>query len=221
MPPGSRALGLGGPRLGLGSSERAPESPPGPGEDPPESAQGGHSRKRKKSLQNNVPAASSAGRRGRRSRSIERSRKLINISELAACNAAAVPFDVCSLSFQEETGAEAEGDFITHVLTSPRERRGRAHAYSHGGPRHTRASTGRVHAHTCTALTWEPRASTRAQSACGGARAQRGYGTAAVDAGVFAVRVCGACAHPPIVCAHKVHIPATQPPRCTCLHARV
>lgn len=43
--------------------------------------------------------------------SIEWSRELINISELAVFNPALVPFDVCSLSFQKETGAKHEKGF--------------------------------------------------------------------------------------------------------------
>lgn len=63
--------------------------------------------KYKKSLLKNVPAVSTAGWISWHSvSSIERSCKLINVSELAVFNPALVPFDVCSLSFQKETGAE-------------------------------------------------------------------------------------------------------------------
>lgn len=79
--------------------------------DPDENAlifgQSGQSLKCKKSLLKSVPAVSAAGWISWHSfSSIEQSRKLINISELAVFNPALVPFDVCSLSFQKETGAE-------------------------------------------------------------------------------------------------------------------
>lgn len=79
----------------------------GPDKNCPIFGQGGQSLKYKKSLLKNVPAVSTAGRISWHSfSSIERSHKLINISELAILNPALVPFDVCSLSFQKQTGAE-------------------------------------------------------------------------------------------------------------------
>lgn len=74
--------------------------------------------KSKKCLPRNVPAVSTAGWTSWRSlSSIEWSHRLINISELAVFNPALVPFDVCSLGFQEETGAEHEKGF--NYETSP------------------------------------------------------------------------------------------------------
>lgn len=83
------------------------ESCLGPEESSPICGQSEQSLKYKKSLLKNVPPVSTAGRISWHSfSSIERSRRLINISELAVFNPALVLFDVCSLSFQEETGAE-------------------------------------------------------------------------------------------------------------------
>lgn len=78
----------------------------GPDETSPICGQREQPLKYKKSLLKNAPAVSTAGRISWHSfSSIERSRKLINISELAVFNPALVPSDVCSLSFQKETGA--------------------------------------------------------------------------------------------------------------------
>lgn len=79
----------------------------GPDENSPIFGESGPSLKYKKSLLKNVPAVSAAGWISWHAfSSIEQSRKLINISELAVFNPGLVPFDVCSLSFQKETGAE-------------------------------------------------------------------------------------------------------------------
>lgn len=68
--------------------------------------------KSKKWLLRNVPAVRAAGWISWLSfSSIEWSHKLINISELAVFNPALVPFDVCSLGFQKETGAKHEKGF--------------------------------------------------------------------------------------------------------------
>lgn len=78
-----------------------------PDEKSPVFGQSERSLKYKKPLLKNLPAVSTAGWISWHSfSSVERSGKLINISELAVFNPALVPFDVCSLSFQEETGAE-------------------------------------------------------------------------------------------------------------------
>lgn len=84
----------------------------GPDENSPIFGQSEPSLKSKKCLLRNVPAVSAAGWISCPSFStIEWSRKLINISELAVFNPALVPFDVCSLGFQEETGAKHEKGF--------------------------------------------------------------------------------------------------------------
>ena len=96
------------PRLRLGLlNQSSGELCVGPDENSTIFGQSGPSLKYEKSLLKNVPAVSTAGWISWHSfSSIEQSRKLINISELAVFNPALVPFDVCSLSFQKETGAE-------------------------------------------------------------------------------------------------------------------